>query len=406
MADVDNDRDAEKIVAVLEKSTNQIGRELSSEAATTEPILVQLRNAQGRLIYAGGGPAAVALHGRAGQQLLREYEGQTYLTAQAGDVRWTLLLAAAWQPSDQLLLKIVKNLWPDLALGFAATLLPILLAVRYGLKPLRQLSDHLRARKEGDLSLIDVNASYTELQQVTASFNQLLLRLREQVQRERAFVQDAAHELRTPLAVIAAQAHVLARASDASERMQARQDLQLAIERSSHLAQQLLTLAALDEAQRKAPQRLDLAELMRGILAALNRTACERCLDLSLESPDQLMWEVDLHLFRSIVDNLLDNALRYAQPGGHVVVSLSALRGSNVSALQLSVADDGPGIVESERERIFERFVRGSDQQVSGTGLGLAIVQSAVRGLRGSVRIADGLQGSGVTFIVLLPSLC
>jgi len=106
-----------------------------------------------------------------------------------------------------------RDLAPSLALAFPFVVLPVWLAIRQGLRPLRRLSGRLAQRHADDLSSLDIDLKYAELQPVVSAFNALLLKLRDKVQRERAFVQDAAHELRTPMAVIAAQAHVLTRAA-------------------------------------------------------------------------------------------------------------------------------------------------------------------------------------------------
>jgi two-component system sensor histidine kinase QseC len=126
----------------------------------------------------------------------------------------------------------------------------------------------------------------------------------------------------------------------------------------------------------------------------------ERDIELSLEAPDELIYSLGRHAFLSIVQNLLVNAVRYGHDGGKVAVELSV----NERALILSVADDGPGIAEAERNLVFERFYRVAGTDVSGSGLGLAIVAQAVARLRGTVRLASGLDGRGSCFTVELPA--
>jgi signal transduction histidine kinase len=219
------------------------------------------------------------------------------------------------------------------------------------------------------------------------------------VQRERAFVQDAAHELRTPMAVISAQAHVLTRATTAAERQQAETALDSAIARASHLSQQLLALAALDDARAPAPQALDLTTLTEQALAEAATTAQARHIDLSLDAPEHLPATLDVGAYQSVLRNLLDNALRYVPEGGTIEVSLQP----RPSGWRLCVADNGPGIPPEDHARLFERFVRGRAPTAPGTGLGLAIVKQAVQRLGGEVRVLTGLQGRGVAFEVQVP---
>jgi signal transduction histidine kinase len=242
--------------------------------------------------------------------------------------------------------------------------------------------------------------TYAELKPVVTTFNELLNKLRGKVQRERDFVQDAAHELRTPMAVISAQAHVLARAASEAERLQAEGALESAIARASHLARQLLALASLDESRSAPMQRMDLAHLLQTMLAQAMPLARQRCIELSLDAPESLSLESDMAALQSIVMNLIDNGVRYGREGGQLAVTLQ----NSPDHITLIVADDGPGIPETERTHIFERFVRGSGQDIPGSGLGLAIVKQAVQRLRGSVQIDTGLDGRGVAFVVRIPT--
>ncbi|MBU0827865.1 MAG: HAMP domain-containing histidine kinase, partial [Gammaproteobacteria bacterium] len=169
--------------------------------------------------------------------------------------------------------------------------------------------------------------------------------------------------------------------------------------RTSHLAQQLLDLAALDEAQRPAPRDLDVAQWLRAALAQAAPQAMAQQIELSLDAPDTLPARLDLPALESIVHNLIDNAVRYTTAGGNVAVGLQ----QDGAQLHLVVQDDGPGIPVTERSRVFERFYRGLGHAANGSGLGLAIVQQAVRRMGGQVQVGDGLSGKGVGFFVSIP---
>ena len=236
---------------------------------------------------------------------------------------------------------------------------------------------------------------YAELRPLGRAFDALLERLRRRLARERAFVHDAAHELRTPLAVIAAQTHLLTGAQSEQARREAAESLLASIRRTAHLSQQLLDLAALDREPIAEPQEVDLATLTAQMLAGQIGQAQERGIALSLETPEHLRRSIDLPAFQSVLQNLLDNALRYVPRGGRVEVSLQALGSTGLS---LKVADDGPGIAPAEREQVFERFWRGKDHGQPGSGLGLAIVKQAAKRLGGSILLGEGLAGRGAGF--------
>jgi len=230
--------------------------------------------------------------------------------------------------------------------------------------------------------------------------NDLLQRVRSKVDRERSFVQDAAHELRTPLAVIAAEAHVLTRSTDDVERGAALSRLEGSLARASHMIRQLLDLARLESNSPSDHTTTDIAGLLRECLSAHNPAALARCIELECESPDKLERAVDLPALRCILHNLTDNAIRYGKEGGHVRVELHARTGS----FEIVVEDDGPGIPQSERSKVFERFYRGQFVTASGTGLGLSIAQRAAVRLGGDLRLCEARDSQGCRFELRVPS--
>jgi two-component system sensor histidine kinase QseC len=314
---------------------------------------------------------------------------------------WSLRLAEPLITDVTVLGWFGRGLLVPLLIAFPIVLLTLWVAVRRGLRPLRQLADHVAARGSHDLSALGIEPRHAELKPLAAALDDLLAQLRQRVQREQAFVQDAAHELRTPMAVIATQAHLLSHAADGEQRAQAVQALEQAIERSSHLSGQLLALAALDDAQGGERTPVDVPQLVRQLLAQATPAALARGIELSLDAPDRLTVQLDAAALHSVLQNLLDNALHYVHDGARVAITLLV----RPRALEITVADDGPGIAPDERERLFERFQRGRHRrEVPGSGLGLAIVRQAVLRLRGTVEVRDGLGGRGVAFVIELPA--
>lgn len=365
-------------------------------------LLMELRAADGkRLFWSPEGGHAV-VRGTPGRIAPGEVNGQPYRVYEGTGGRWTLLVAAPRMPAGWIVRTFSGGLTIDMLIALPFVLLPLWLAVTRGLRPLRSLSAQIAARSASELAPLGARPRHAELQPLAQALDQLLARLRHKLSREQAFVQDAAHELRTPMAVISAQAHVLLMSTDAGDRSDAGRRMHQAIARASHLVAQLLDLAQLDQQRQVDASVRDVAQLLRHELALIAPAALARQIDLSLDAPDTLHHALDLAAFQSIVHNLLNNALAYVPDHGQVRVSLQGAP----TGLVLTVADDGPGIAPDQRALVFERFHRGggngNQHAASGAGLGLAIVREAAARLDGHVTLEDGIDGRGCSFAVLL----
>ncbi len=316
-------------------------------------------------------------------------------------VRWSLRIAVHVYPLHEAMIVtlIHKEFYLRPVVSFPILMLPLWFAVRRGLKPLRQLAAKLVERKVDDLSPLGFATRHRELQPMVAALDSLLLQLHGKVQREYAFLQDAAHELRTPIAVISAQTHVLAKAASPAEELEAQQHIDHAMARATHLTAQLTELARVDAASTQDRQVLDMVQLVKRDLAQLAPQAQIRQIEMTLEAPPMLEYCLEKNTFQSILHNFVRNAIAYGHVGGKVVVTL-AHEGSD---LLLQVADDGPGIAANEQERVFERFYRRLGNEVMGSGLGLAIVRQAVVRLGARLELKDGLHGKGCCFSVRIP---
>jgi signal transduction histidine kinase len=280
-----------------------------------------------------------------------------------------------------------------LLVGVPLLLLPVWLAVHTGLRPLRRLSRELAARPPSDLQPLAVPAEYRELAPVVTELNATLARLQGLLDRERAFLADAAHELRTPLAVVSAQCDTLIQSRSPEDRDAAASRLRQGLARAHRLVGQLLALARLEAGQPDDPVPSDVADVVRDTLASHAPAARTAGIELAYVGPDSLVRPCAPEALVSVLDNLVGNAVRYGRPHGRVEVVLAP----NADGLHLSVRDDGPGIAPAERERVFERFHRGVSPSASGSGLGLAIVASAARRLGARIHVGDGLGGEGVS---------
>jgi signal transduction histidine kinase len=316
--------------------------------------------------------------------------------------RWSVLWARSLIDIPWVVRALSLDLLMNMAIAFPCLLLPAWLAVSHGLRPLRRFSQTIAARGPDDLSPLGVAPKHAEMKPLVTALNGVIAKLRRKIESEQAFVANAAHELRTPLAVITAQAHVLSKATDGQERADAQLHLEAAISRASHLVHQLLALARMEMARHSEVAPVDLAELTRREIGNFFPAAAARTIEITLHAPDRLPVWLEVHAFISILQNLLDNAVRYGHAGGRIVVELRARDG----ALTLSVSDDGPGVADTERLRMFDRFYRGAQREaVPGTGLGLTIVKQATARMGGEVRVTAGLDGLGCCFTVEVASL-
>ena len=283
-------------------------------------------------------------------------------------------------------------------------LLPIMIAavawiVRRGLLPLRIVTAEVQRRDVHSLAPLEARDLPLEIAPLVSELNRLLARLQTAFAAQRAFIADAAHELRSPLTALRLQLQLLDRAPDAAARTEARERLGAAVERAIHLAEQLLTLARSDpqEAGGKL-EPVDLGAVAAQGIADTHALALVRDIDLGLEAESGTVVLGDPEALRTLTRNLVDNAARYTPLGGSARVRS---RKAGERAV-LEVTDTGPGIPRAERERVFDRFYRRAAAQESGTGLGLAIVKAIAE--RHGARVAlDEAPGGGLRVAVDFP---
>jgi two-component system sensor histidine kinase TctE len=231
--------------------------------------------------------------------------------------------------------------------------------------------------------------------------NDLLARLSSALSAQQRFIADAAHQLRTPLAGIKTQAELALRQQSMDEVHHTLLQLNTATGQSTHLVNQLLSLARAEPgATRTQPsQRLDLDELARDTTTEWVPRALARNIDLGFDGAADAMIDGDTWLIREMLVNLLDNAIRYTQPGGRVTARVAA----EDAHVLLSVEDNGTGIPAAERELVFERFHRVLGTGTDGCGLGLAIVREIAQSHNAHARLAAGAQGIGTLVSIVFP---
>jgi two-component system sensor histidine kinase TctE len=284
----------------------------------------------------------------------------------------------------------------------AMMVLAVYLGVGHGLLPLRRLRQQIESRSDRDLTPISETQIPREVLPVVRALNELLQRLQRAIQWQRRFVADAAHQLRTPLAGLKTHAELALREKTVEGMRERVLALTQATDRSAHLAHQLLSLARAEPAASAAQDMrlVDLNDVARETTADWVPRAVERDIDLGFNASDRpIHVQGNTVLLREALANLIDNAIRYNRPGGHVTVSTERVG----SEARLLIEDDGLGIPEQDRERVFERFQRLADSSADGCGLGLAIVREIAQMHYASVSLDQGSGGVGTRVCVRLP---
>jgi len=286
-----------------------------------------------------------------------------------------------------------------------ALLLPVLalviwIAVGHALEPLRRLTAQVKSRRVNALDALPATQLPDEVQPLVLALNDLLGRLRAALERERAFMADAAHELRTPLTALYLQTGMLARASSEAEREAAMSTLAAGVQRAIRLVEQMLALARQEPRADSQPVPVRLDELAREIVAELVPLADAGRIDLGVAAAQPATVTADPDALRTLLRNLIDNAVRYTPAGGRVDVTVE----SSATGARVTVTDDGPGIPAEERARVLDRFYRRAGTTATGSGLGLAIVKAIADAHGATVSLTDGPAGKGLAVTTAFPA--
>ena len=285
--------------------------------------------------------------------------------------------------------RIVRHtLWPNI-LGSLLLAAMIWLAIGWGLKPLVNMAATLRARHPGSLEPLQLTPLPTELEPMQAALNRMLAQIQDVMGRERRFIADAAHEMRTPLAVLRIHAENLMAAGSEADRRASLEFLIAGVDRTSRLVNQLLTMARIEPtAGTKAPVPIDLASTVRESLVQLTPWLLSKGLELVFDVRDDIsLARVDPTAIDIALNNLVTNAANFSPRHGVITVRLVEKENS----YELTVEDEGPGINEQDRERLFERFYSSGNHQ--GAGLGLTIVKAIADRFGGQIKLENRSPG-------------
>lgn len=317
-----------------------------------------------------------------------QQSGTTVQVAQPMRVREELAASAA-----------LRTLTPFLVMLPIIAIL-IWVVIGRGLSPLEAVARAVKSRTPSALHPLPEDSLPEEVRPLVAALNDLLMRLGHALEAQRQFVADAAHELRTPLTALRLQVQLADRAQTADERTTWHTNVKRGLERASHVVQQLLTLARQEpEAAEQPFARVNPADLAREVIAERALLAEAKNIDFGMARAEPVSVSGDREALRVMLANLVDNAIRYTDPGGKVDVSILSSDGNAV----IEVADNGPGIPEQERERVFDRFYRREGSGNAGSGLGLAIVKKVADRHGARIELGDGPGRRGLAVRVTLP---
>lgn len=356
-----------------------------------------------------------------GALLLRSFNAPAYPFAetvgysdhQADDYNWRVYSLASTQPGRLILVAeradvrgeliqtfAFRSLIPDL-IGLPILALLLWYAIGWGLAPLIRLTEQIADRDPNDLRPLDISPLPRELDTMVTALNRLVMRIRELRKREKRFIADAAHELRTPLAVMDLHAQNAVNKENAQEdREAALVELRAGVLRSTRLVSQLLTLARLepDNEDSLTRQPLHLFREAKETLAKLSPLASEHHQTLQLNADPQASWWIVAvpGAIETLLQNLVSNALQHTPDGGTITVSLD----THPDHISLIVTDQGPGIAPHQREQVMGRFYRDSPK--SGAGLGLSIVERIIHRHHGTIEMRNREAG-GLCVEVTLP---
>jgi two-component system sensor histidine kinase TctE len=268
-----------------------------------------------------------------------------------------------------------------------SALLVVWLGISKGLQPLQHLRREITARSHRDLSPVEDDHAPMEVLPIIDSINGLMARLDKAMSAQQSFVSNAAHQLRTPVAGLITQIDLALRQTDRQSLLHSLQHLRISAERMARLVSQMLDLAKVGPDANKTIELkpLNLTETVQEVTKAWFPHALGKNIDIGYEGPnEEIMINGDKFLMKILLDNLLDNALRYSPPGSSVTTKLE----KNGSVL-LTVVDNGPGIPIDERDSVFQRFYRILGNNVEGSGLGLSIVKEIANLHEATVAIDD-----------------
>ena len=307
--------------------------------------------------------------------------------------RYLIQVGERYDVRNELITQISRQLITPSLVSLPFLGLMIWVGIGRGLRPVQKVANEVTRRDPEYLESMEVGPVPTEIRPLVGSLNKLFDRLKHALETERRFTDDAAHELRTPLAALKTQAQVSLRATTDNERQQALRQVINSVDRATHLVEQMLTLARLDPTSSALEgEKVNLHDLAADVVAQLVPAAMQKNINIEMMGDEDIMVSVEPVSVSILIRNLVDNAIRYTPIQGEVILDIEQTPDHKVI---LSVADTGPGIDAKLQERVFDRFYRVVGNTPAGCGLGLSIVKRVadLNGLRVELKNREHTQG-------------
>ncbi|MFC3909375.1 ATP-binding protein [Legionella dresdenensis] len=311
------------------------------------------------------------------------------------------VLAERYDTRNELGHRIAQDDLYIMLLTFPLSGLLIWIIIGRGLDSLDRVAQEVANRAPTHLEPVNLQEVPEEIKPVIDELNKLFYRLQEGFEREKRFAADAAHELRTPLAALKAQAQVALNIDDIEEKNLALEKLIASVNRSTHIVQQLLTMSKLvpEATNLNELDEVKLVKITREVLAMLAPSAIEKQIALEFEHDDNIStFTGNTTALSILVRNLVDNAIRYCKEEGRVLVRIY-----EQNDIILEVSDNGPGIPAELRTRVFERFFRVLGNKSTGSGLGLAIVRQICDMHNARIELDSPRHGTGLIVRIYFP---
>lgn len=395
--------DRESLVKVITSIDQFMRKEDDTDDHEDLRIFMTLRKGQ-EVIYATPGKPGALQKGPEGELTEQKSGGIVWLTLTKTDPLSGISIILS-RRSDRVFSLFSSDGFKEYLIPLFLTLplliIPTWLAVYMAVSPVRRLADDLNGRAAHELEPLSHNLQAVELTTIVDAINTLLVRLKEAQQREHGFIGNAAHELRTPLAAIRVNAEAIGKHSHSGLKGGAAESLIYATDRASRIIDQLLNLLRVDAGEHliEASKVSDLNDLIQRKLAELYPLADKAGVQLEFLSFFQSPVRIHADAFDSMIDNVINNAIKYSGSGSIVRVSLK--HGHN--AAEVIIEDSGPGIPAEWRASVMNRFFRIPGASGSGSGLGLSIVQSVVAYHNGTMELADSADLGGLKVSISLP---
>jgi len=380
----------------INSKANKLQKKLHGE----EEFLIQVWDSQGKIIYTSHPPIKYPRQDALGYGF-SDFENEIWRYYSAKEKNFTIQLSQVMDSRQEAIVEISGEFLIPLLLQIPLLGLLIWFVVGRGLKPLNDISQAINTRNPQAMHALPLHNLPVEIKPLVLALNELLARLDDAIKVQRRFTADAAHELRTPLTAVQLQLDLLKLSKSDKDKKESLGKLTEGIKRSIHVVRQLLALAHQEpESTEKTTEQFNLYTVVEGCISQLEQSAKQKNISLKLVSK-RSNYKIygNAASLCVMVENLIDNSIRYTQKNGKIEVSLIKTK----THIKFKVSDNGRGIPEEERSRVFDRFYRVVGTEESGSGLGLSIVKRIADQHKARIKLEDGLNGRGIAISVIFP---